>query len=261
MRNSSRSKFDPAGTACGPIGAAFDAADGEDAADDEMLWYADRLPRDAGPVLDAMCGTGRLLVPLAMRGLHVHGVDASAAVLAVCEARLAASAQAPKLYRQQPTELNLPFRYGAAYLARGSFQRIADPASAHVALERLRAHLVSPGLLLLDLDIPEFALHPPGAAVVEIRAVKLPGGGRITLRSETTVNGDLRTLAARRRLERREPDGALEREDELSVSTWYDEAQIRALLEECGYVDIAIEPPASPSNGGRVFGVRARATA
>lgn len=249
------------GNAGGPLAAAFDAADGGDPADDEIAWYADRLPRDAGPVLDAMCGTGRVLVPLAARGLHVHGADASAAMLAVCEARLVASAQPPKLYRQQPFDLNLPFRYGAAYLARGALQRIAVPSDARAALERLRAHLVPPGLLLLDLEVPGFALHPPGAPAVEIRAVRLHDGSRITLRSETSVNAELRTLSARRRLERRAPNGALEREDDLCVSTWYDEAQIRALLEECGYVDVGIEPPPSPWRDGRAFGVRARGSA
>ncbi len=57
---------------------------------DEMYSYVD--PSDAvaaladlargGPVLELAVGTGRIALPLARRGLEVHGIDASAAMLA-----------------------------------------------------------------------------------------------------------------------------------------------------------------------------------
>ena len=53
----------------------------------------------------------------------MHGVDASAAMLAECEAELARAELSVPLFRQDIAELNLPFRYGAAFIAGGSFQR------------------------------------------------------------------------------------------------------------------------------------------
>jgi SAM-dependent methyltransferase len=239
-----RTEFDDA---CEPLAAAG-----------EVAWYAERLPRDAGPVLDAICGSGRLLVPLAERGFHVHGADASAARIAACEARLARSRIGSTLFRQDVSALNLPFRYGAAFIAEGGFQRSSDDAAARRALARLRAHLVDPALLLLDLRIPDVALHPPGAPLVEVRSVRLRDGARITQRSETLVSAEARHVSTRSRYEKRTSE-AIVREDESYALTWYDEKEIVELLIESGYRDIGVEDSPRSLHGERTFAVRARA--
>lgn len=236
----------------------FYDADKGYAEDGEVAWYASRLPRDAGPVLDVMCGSGRVLVPLAREGLHVHGVDDSAAMLASCEARLAREGLVAPLFRQDVAALNVPFRYGAAFVAAGSLQLLVDPATMRRALARVRAHLVPPALLLLDLVVPDVALHPPGAPLVEVRSVKLDDGSRITLRSETVVDGAGRRIDMRNRYELRARDAPVLREDETLSLTWLDEDEVRGLLDAAGYADVAILPPAWP-RGMRGFGVSARA--
>jgi hypothetical protein len=246
-------------SAYGPLCQAFYDADKPRAGDAEIAWYLERLPRDAGAVLEPMCGSGRLLIPLTERGLSLHGVDSSAAMLDACRARLAAAGREATLVRQDVVALNLPFRYGAALVAAGSFQLLADPMQARTALARIRAHLVPPRLLLMDLFVPDAAVHPPGAPEVDIRSVRDAGGGRITLRSESTVDTEARLLSMRLRYERRGAGGAVEREDEALAITWYDEDEIAALLGAAGFDQVAIEPPAWCS-GARAFGVRASAS-
>jgi SAM-dependent methyltransferase len=246
-------------SAYGPLCQQFYDADKPRPDDAELAWYLDRLPRGAGPVLEPMCGSGRLLVPLAERGFAMHGVDTSAAMLGACRARLAALGLAATLVHQDVAVLNLPFRYGAAFVGAGSFQLLVDPAHARSALARIHAHLVPPRMLLLDLRVPDAALHPPGAAAVEVRSVRDAGGARITLRSESTVDRDARLLSMQIRYERRGAGGAIEREDEALAITWYDAAEITALLESAGFDDVAIEPPAWPGDA-QGFGVRAIAS-
>ena len=56
----------------------------------------------ARPGMRPVAGLRRLLVPLAAQGFKLHGVDSSAAMLASCEARVAASgieAPRPKMAR------------------------------------------------------------------------------------------------------------------------------------------------------------------
>jgi hypothetical protein len=245
--------------AYGELCRQFYDADKGFAGEEEVAWYAQRLPRDAGPVLEAMCGSGRLLVPLLREGFHVHGADDSAAMLASCEARLAAQGLAAPLFRQDVAALNLPFRYGAAFVAAGSLQLIVDAGAMRRALERIRAHLVPPGLLLLDLGVPDIALNPPGAPLVEVRSVRLDDGARITLRSETSVDAPSRQLEMRNRYERRASGSAVEREDETLSMTWLEEDEVATLLGAAGYADIAILPSPWP-RGERSFGVSARAT-
>lgn len=245
----------------GPLSTAFHDAAEEPASAAEIAWYASRLPVGQGLVLEGLCGSGRTLVPIGRNGFSVHGVDSSAAMLAACEARAAAAGVATTLFRQDAAELNLPFRYVAAYVSGGSFQLVATPHAASVALARLRAHLVPPGVLLLDLSVPEAGLHPPGAPIVEIRTVRLARGARITLRTELLVDAGARRLEIASRYERRAADGSLTREDGRHARTWYEEADIVALLGAAGFADIAIEPTPRPVEGERRFAVRARACA
>ena len=58
-------------TACGPLCARFESAAAPRAPDAEIAWYRERLPRGAGSVLEAMCGHGRVLVPLFEAGAQI----------------------------------------------------------------------------------------------------------------------------------------------------------------------------------------------
>ena len=245
-------------SAYGPLGTLFHDAQAPAAGEGEIDWYATRLPRGAGPVLELMVGTGRVLVPLLDRGLHVHGVDASEARLASCRARLRRHGRETELFRQNVAALNLPFRYAAAFIAGGSFQLLTG-AAALDALLRVRAHLVEPGLLLLDLFVPAAASHPPGAAIVEVRTVALGEGLPIGLRSETQFDVERRRMEVTNRYERRDKTAIVAREDEKLSLTWYVEDEAVRLLRDAGYREIEIVPAPPPRDEERRFAVSARA--
>jgi ubiquinone/menaquinone biosynthesis C-methylase UbiE len=243
----------------GPLCTLFYDADKPAAPDAEVAWYARQLPRDAGPLLELMCGSGRLLVPLAAQGFKLHGVDSSAAMLASCEARVAARGIEAPLFRQDLTQLNLPFRYAAAFVAVGSFQLVTEPGAALVALQRIRAHLVDPGLLLLDMFVPAESELRLGAPLVEVRTVRLEDGSQIALRSESTAFADARMVRTEYRYAHRRGATRLAEEHEKVTLTWYTPDEISALLTEAGYRDVTTG--ASPQRGGdgTVFSVTARA--
>lgn len=246
-------------TAYGPLCALFYDADKPQAPGDEVAWYGQRLPRDAGPLLEPMCGSGRLLLPLVEAGFNVHGVDASAAMLANCAARLTAAHREAKLFRQDIGELNLPLRYGAAFVAAGSFQLLTDPNRARAALEHIRTHLVDPGILMLDLFVPSEGTQRIAAPLVEIRTALLADGSRIALRSETTMHPDARLAhTASRYVHRRGHDLVAEESETLAV-TWYEPEEIAALVTSAGYRDVAIGLPARAPSSGTAFSLTARA--
>jgi hypothetical protein len=246
-------------SAWGPLATAFHVASHPRAGTEEIAWYAARLPGDAGPVLELMCGAGRLLVPLLEHGIHVHGVDLSATMLAACEGRVAATGRSTSLFRQDVRELNLPFRYAAAFCAAGSFALLPDPFAATTALARVRAHLIPPALLLLDLSVPAAAAHPPGAPRVEVRSLALPDGSRLALRSESAIDPDARRVEVHTRLEQRRGGRIAAREDHRVIETWYTEDEARTLITDAGFDAAAILPPAHPFAPDRGFAVVARA--
>jgi ubiquinone/menaquinone biosynthesis C-methylase UbiE len=242
----------------GPLCTLFYDADKPTATDAEAAWYAQRLPGDKGPLLELMCGSGRLLVPLAMKGFKLHGVDSSAAMLASCEARAAARAIEAPLFRQDLSQLNLPFRYAAAFVAVGSFQLITEPGAALLALQRIRAHLVDPGLLLLDMFVPAESELRLGAPLVEVRTVRLADGSQIALRSESTVWAEARLVRTEYRYAHRRGAARLAEEHEQISLTWYAPEEISALLTDAGFRDVTTG--ASPQGGGdgTAFSVTAR---
>ncbi|HTS20805.1 MAG TPA: class I SAM-dependent methyltransferase [Casimicrobiaceae bacterium] len=242
------------------LGTLFHETEEAAALASEVAWYAARLPRSGAPILDAMAGSGALLAGLLEAGFPVHGAEASAARLALCRARLDARGQATQLFRQPASALNLPFRYAAAFVAGGAFQLLVDRTAALDALLRIRAHLVDPGLLLLELFVPSGADHPPGAAIVEIRTVIPIDGCRIGLRSETSFDADSKRIDVVRRYERRERRAITAREDQTISLTWYSEDDAAELLGAAGYLDIRVEAaPRTGEGGGHRFAVAARA--
>ena len=243
----------------GPLCTLFYDADKPVAPDAEVAWYAQRLPKDAGPLLELMCGSGRLLLPLAADGFKLHGVDLSAAMLASCEARLVSRGIVAPLFRQDLTQLNLPFRYSAAFVAAGSFQLLTEPGAALLALQRIRAHLVDPGLLLMDMFVPAESTLRLGAPLVEVRTARLADGTQIALRSESTVWADARMSRTEYRYAHRRGTTRLAEEHETLTLTWYSMDEIAAILSDAGFQEVTTG--ASPMSGGdeTTFSVSARA--
>lgn len=243
----------------GPLSTLFYDADKPAAPDTEVAWFAQRLPKATGPLLELMCGSGRLLVPLVADGFNLHGVDFSAPMLASCEARLAARGLKAPLFRQDLTQLNLPFRYTAAFVAAGSFQLITDPAAAASALQRIRAHLVEPGLLLMDMFVPPDSAQRLGAPLVEVRTARLPDGTQIALRSESTVWADARMSRSENRYAHRRGAARLAEEHETLTLTWYAPDEIAAVLADAGFRDVTTENLLRGDGDGKAFCVTARA--
>jgi len=244
-------------TAAGPLHALFADASATAPGSDELAWYARHLPPGEGLVLDAFCGVGRVLAPLAAQGRKVHGVDPSAALLERCTARLAAHGSAATTFRQDVTELNLPFRYGAAYVADGALQAVTDPAAVQALLERIRAHLVAPGTLVVDCRVP-----PPGhqrlaAPLVELRTAKLADGSHIALRSESTWTPETRLARAANRYAHRRGAQRLAEEHETVRATWYAPDDITEAVRAAGYRDVQVVPSPSGLPAEEAFAVLA----
>jgi SAM-dependent methyltransferase len=231
----------------GPLSTRFRDAAPVSTTAAEVDWYATRFPADAGLVLELMCGSGRVLVPLLARGVHVHGVDASAAMLARCEQRVAEAGTETTLVRQDITQLNVPFRYGCALITAGSFQLVTDPAAAAATLSRIRAHLLPPGRLFVDCCTPTDAAQRLGAPLVELRTATLADGTRIALRSETACWPDARLTRTENRYSHRRGAHPLAEEHETVTQTWYPVEDVAALVKEAGFRDVAVAP--SPRDG------------
>ena len=177
------------------------------------------------PVLDAGCGTGRLLAPLRDAGFDIDGCDTSADMIARCRERVPDAT----LWVSPLHVLDPPRRY-ASILVCGVFGLGSTREQDVEAVRRLYDALEPGGTLVLDNEEVPFRYR--------VRDWNRPGEGPIALSSRVDgVDEDDRCVYMTIRAET--ADGQRE-EHELSMRQWY-APQIAALLEQTGFVDVRVK--------------------
>jgi SAM-dependent methyltransferase len=196
-----------------------------------------------GPVLEAMCGSGRFLVPIAEAGYDVDGVDASSDMLAACSFRIRSRGLHANLYEQWLHELHLPRRYGFVLLVAGSMGLVIDDDEVRDTLLLLRAHMLPGAPLLVEIQPP---YERRGDGLWRGRWWQRPDGATIVLRNisryddATTVEEGLGIYELWR-------DGELiETEmDDWSCRFWQPD-EFAALLTEAGFERVTVVAPGRP---------------
>ncbi len=140
--------------------------------DDDIQMYLGFAAGRRGEVLDAACGTGRTLVPLAEAGHRIIGVDSSPAMLSLARQKVEARGltKMVKLACVDLRNIVLRRRFGMALVALGSFHHITTLGDQRAALRNLAEHLVQGGILILDLlhPAPEWLASGDGALVHQL---------------------------------------------------------------------------------------------
>ena len=124
---------------------------------DDLPLYQQLARRADGPLLELMCGTGRLLLPLAEAGYTLTGVDISPAMLAIARSRLSAAELEDRvtLLEGDVRDVSLPVGYFAlAFIAVNSFMHLESLRDQLACLSNVRHSLARRGLLIIDLFNP-----------------------------------------------------------------------------------------------------------
>lgn len=142
-------------------------------------FYWGRYERAGGPVLEAMCGSGRFLVPFAQRGADIDGVDASPDMLDACRRKADAAGVTPGIYEQFLQDLDLPRLYQFVFCPAGSFTLI-PPDDQLGALQALVRHMLPGGELALEVFFPGESLAEASTPET-VRKVTRPDGAEIVM--------------------------------------------------------------------------------
>jgi len=123
---------------------------------DDLPLYAELAQRTSGTVLDAMCGTGRVLVPLAQQGFHVTGLDLSPAMVAMAQHKAQQLGLTERVHAIEGDirTFDLQQQFGLVVVPINSFMHLDTVDDQLAALDRLREHLHHTSLLVLDLFNP-----------------------------------------------------------------------------------------------------------
>lgn len=214
----------------------------------EIAFYEKLLKTANGPILEAMCGSGRLLIPLLKRGLVLDGVDNSNHMLQSCQRRCQEQGLDVQLYNQPLQTLSLPQKYSLIFIAIGSFQLIQDQEEALQILKRLRSALLPDGKLVLETYVPWDAIKDNIQGSTLVGQSKETTSERIASSEDfEIINKSVLTIDFKEQLEKSKTryekwvNGKFSHAEEEEYSVrWYHRYEMKFFLEKAGFPFVKI---------------------
>lgn len=117
----------------------------------EIPFFLQRIAQYGQPVLDAACGTGRVLLPLLRAGIDIDGNDISRDMLHYCQSKAAREGLNLNLYNYSMHAIELPRKYKTIYIC-DSFDLAGSRENDLETLRRCYSHLEDGGALVLNIQ-------------------------------------------------------------------------------------------------------------
>ena len=133
---------------------------------EEVAAFLAGLVRPPGPVLELGIGTGRLALPLAARGVEVHGVDASPAMVARLRAKPGGEAIPVLVGDFADVATLVDHRYALAFLAYNSLFELGSGDDQVRCFQGVASRLLDGGVFVVEAIAPDLSM--PGDAVTAV---------------------------------------------------------------------------------------------
>jgi SAM-dependent methyltransferase len=117
----------------------------------------------SGTALELGIGTGRLALPLSQRGIRVHGIELSPAMVAHLQAK--PGADSIGVTTGDFTTAKVSGTFGLAYLARNTIMSLTTQDRQVECFRNVAAHLEPGGCFVIEVIVPELQRLPPGETV------------------------------------------------------------------------------------------------
>src|SRR6266498_3112106 len=130
---------------------------------DPIVAFLADLARD-GAALELGIGTGRIALPLAQRGVRVHGIDLSEAMVARLRAKPGAEQIGVTIGDFATTTVEGTF--SVAYLAFNTIMNLTTQDEQVACFRNAAAHLEPGGCFVIEVGVPGLRLIPPGQKFV-----------------------------------------------------------------------------------------------
>jgi SAM-dependent methyltransferase len=128
---------------------------------DPIVAFLAELARDgARAVLELGIGTGRIALPLAQRGVRVHGIDLSAAMVARLRAKPGAEQIGVTIGDFATTTVEATF--SVAYLVANTVMNLTTQDEQVACFRNAAAHLEPGGCFVIEVLVPGLRRLPPG---------------------------------------------------------------------------------------------------
>jgi SAM-dependent methyltransferase len=144
------------------VAARYDESEGETFESAAVAAVADFLADLAGDgaALELGIGTGRIALPLSRRGIRVHGIDLSTAMVARLRAKPGAEHIGVTIGDFATTAVEETF--SVAYLVFNTIMNLTTQDEQVACFQNVAAHLEPGGCFVIEVGVPELQRLPPG---------------------------------------------------------------------------------------------------
>jgi SAM-dependent methyltransferase len=212
--------------------------------DRDVNFFTDYSGKAGGRTLEMGCGTGRVLIPTAMSGCEITGLDVSPYMLAKCREKLgrqpAAVQRRVRLVQGDMTGFDTGETYKLITIPFRPFQHLITVEEQKSCLECAHRHLDSGGLLVFDVYRPYFSrLEPNPEYMVEREdapETRLPDGRRLRRANRTAgFHPELQYNEIEMIFYVTHPDGRNERLVQSFPMRYFFRYEMEHLLGLCGF--------------------------
>jgi SAM-dependent methyltransferase len=147
------------------VAARYDESEGDmfaQAVVDPVVDFLAELAGD-GRALELGIGTGRIAVPLAQRGVPVHGIDLSTAMVARLRAKPGSEEIGVTIGDFSTTTVEGTF--SVAYLVFNTIMNLTTQAAQVACFRNVAAHLEPGGCFVIEVGVPSLRKLPPGETI------------------------------------------------------------------------------------------------
>jgi len=144
----------------------------------DVAFYVRQARRARGPVLEIACGTGRVTIPIARRGIPVTGLDRSPHMLRLARAK--ADGLPATFVRGDMKNFDLGRKFRLILIPFRSFQALLTSDEQRSCLRCIRRHLAPGGRLIINVFDPrlEFCVDGRSKVISRYREARDPATGR-----------------------------------------------------------------------------------
>lgn len=208
----------------------------------DAVFYVEEAEKSRGTVLEVACGTGRVLLPIARKGIAITGIDQSPAMLERCHALLALEPkdvqERVRLEQMDMRTFNLGEQFSLAIIPFRPMQHMLNVADQLATLRSVHRHLNPGGLLVFDVFNPDLKrlASGPGEEHEDHPLTTLPDGRSVRRTARLT---EVHPLRQTREIELTYHVTDTAGRTESSVMKfhmrWFGRFEVEHLLERCGF--------------------------
>ena len=162
--------------------------------DFDISFFLNETQNTQEEILELMCGTGRVSIPLLEAGRKLTCIDYSKGMLDIFAKKAEKFKDSVKLVEMDITKLNLEKKFKTIILPFHSFSEITSSEKQFEALQNISSHLDKEGKFILTLQNPVTRLKNADGKLRTLGEFNINNGKKIVLSSINKFNSEDKTV-------------------------------------------------------------------